>query len=383
MPWLVDHIMLPFVILSASYLGEAVEYLTARWRMPALDTIPVFRAVRPAGALGIVATAPRVRAESSVRISPRVRDCTLLGALMLFLVGWFFTVSRVSENPAGDIRFLLLMLPVVLIAVVILYALRYGWKRSISIAGLALAIPLAFFEMHLGWHLAFFGGDVPTDMLVYTQTSPDMPMMMNEINTLSKERTGGYELPIWYSSSTVWPMNWYLRDYMATGTAHFFGSSLQSPPADDAAIVMVGNEDFGPWEDQNLQNYERTDYVMRWWFPEEIYRAFTYSPPAPRPDYPGLWKPNALGKEVRPTWGDTLKKAWESIRALANPPQRTQVVAQGSGGGSVISEQVTPAPTSNLWRFIALREPPHTIESYNFHLYVRKDLVRELNGIRY
>ncbi|MHB8648271.1 MAG: hypothetical protein ACYDAR_21025, partial [Thermomicrobiales bacterium] len=249
-----------------------------------------------------------------------------------------------------------------------------------------------------GWHLAFFGGDMPTDMLVYTQTSPDIPMMMQEINTLSKERTGGYDLPIWYSSATVWPMNWYLRDYVATGAAHYLGSSLTAPPPDDAAIIMVANDDFGPWEDQNLTNYERTDYVMRWWFPEEIYRAFTYSPPAPRPDYPGLWKQGIVpqhvdpttGKivaaapgEVRPSWGDTLKKAWQSIRALADPPTTKRVYTTNAKGESVDVTTSTPAPASNFWRFVALREPPHTIDSYNFHLYVRKDLVREFNGIRY
>jgi hypothetical protein len=219
-------------------------------------------------------------------------------------------------------------------------------------------------------------------MLVYTQTAPDIPRMMGEIDTLSKERTGGYDLPIWYSSATVWPMNWYLRDYVNAGSAHFMGSALTAAPPDDAAIVMVANEDFGPWEDQYLQNYERTDYVMRWWFPEEIYRSFTYSPSAPRPDYPGLWK-TVDGKNVKPTWSDTVKKAWESIAALGRAPQTTPTTQFDAKGEPTVTQVTSPQPASNFWRFVALRQPPHTIESYNFHLYVRKDLVREFNGIRY
>lgn len=383
MPWLVMHIILPFTVLAASLLGEAVEYLTALWRANAPAVIPAFRAVRPAGALGIVATAPRLRAAGGLRVSPRAMDGTLLGAVVLFLTGWFFTVSRISDNPQGDIRLLLVAMPVILAAAFAVYGLRYGWKRSLAVAALAVALPLALFEVHAGWNLALSSGDTPTDMLVYTQTSPDIARMMREIDTLSQERTGGYNLPIWYSSSTVWPMNWYLRDYMATGAARFFGTSLQSPPPEDAAIVMVGNEDFGAWEEQNLQNYERTDYVMRWWFPEEIYRAFTYSPPAPRPDYPGLWKVDASGNEVKPTWGDTIAKAWSSIRALADGPQTTVTTKTGPNGEPVNAETTTPAPTTNLWRFAALRQPPRTIDSYNFRLYVRKDLVRQLNGIRY
>ena len=383
MPWLVMHIILPFTVLAASLLGEAIEYLTALWRAHAPDGIPAFRAVRPAGALGIVATAPRLRAAGGVRISGRVRDGALLGAVVLFLTGWFFTVTRVSDNPQGDIRLLLVAMPVILVAVFAAYGVRYGWKRSLAVAALAVALPLAVFEVHLGWNLSLASGDTPTDMLVYTQTSPDIARMMREINTLSQERTGGYNLPIWYSSATVWPMNWYLRDYMATGAARFFGTSLSSPPPEDAAIIMVGNEDFGAWEEQNLQNYERTDYVMRWWFPEELYRAFTYSPPAPRPDYPGLWKVDASGKEVKPTWGDTIAKAWSSIRALADGPQTTVTQKSGPNGEPVPATTTTPAPTTSLWRFVALRQPPRTIDSYNFRLYVRKDLVPQLNGIRY
>ena len=382
MPWLVCHIILPFTILTASLLGEAVEHLTAVWREREADTLPRF-AVRPAAALGLVATAPQSRVAGNVRVSRRLVDGAAIGLVALFLAGWFFTVSRITDNPEGDIRPLLVAMPVVLIAFFAVYALQAGIKRALSVAALAVALPVALFEVHLGWHLAFFSGDTPTDMLVYTQTAPDIPMMMGEINTLSQERTGGYNLPIWYSSSTVWPMNWYLRDYVAAGSAHFLGSSLATPPPDDVAIVMVANEDFGQWEDQNLQNYERTDYVMRWWFPEEIYRSFTYSPPAPRHDYPGLWKTDAAGKEVKPTWGDTLAKAWQSIRALADPPRTTRVYATNPQNLPRDVSTTSPEPASNIWRFIALRQPQHTIESYNFHLYVRKDLVREFNGIRY
>ncbi len=409
MPWLVCHIILPFTVLTASLLGEAVEYLTAVWRGFPVDrsneygwlrsTVDTFDAVvRPASGLGIIANARPIRVAGGVRISRRLLDGTVIGGVVLFLTGWFFAVSRISANPAGDIRLLLVAMPVIMVAFFAAYAIQVGPKRALAVAAIAVALPLALFEVHLGWHLAFFGGDVPTDMLVYTQTSPDIPQMMREINTLSKERTGGYEMPIWYSSATVWPMNWYLRDYVNTGAAHFLGSSLTAPPPDDAAIIMVANEDFGPWEEQNLQNYERTDYVMRWWFPEEIYRSFTYSPPAPRADYPGLWKqgivpqhtdpktgniiPSAPG-DVRPTWSDTLKKAWQSIAALGAAPHTTMTTQYNAKNEPVVVPTTSPQPASNFWRFVALREPPHTIESYNFHLYVRKDLVREFNGIRY
>jgi len=412
MPWLVCHLIVPFSVLVASVLGEAVEYLTARWREAAnqpdglvLALAPV-RSVRPAGAFGIVANPPVTLGTSGVRVSDRVRDLSVLSLAVLFVVSWFFSLNRVTENPRGDIRFLFLVGPLALIAGFTLYGLRNGARRAWSLAALAVALPLLLLELHLGWHLSYAGGDVPTDMLVYTQTAPDIARMQGEINILSRQTTGNdHGLVIMDSTSTVWPMNWYLRDYITAGNIRSFGGAaagqpqLTEPPKDDVALVMVGNDEFGAWEDQQLTNYQRTDYVMRWWFPEEFYRAFTYSPDSPRPDYPGLWTTGLIPEhidpttgqlvpaktgDVPPTWGDTIAKAISSIIALGSGSTTvTQATTLPNGEVGKPEEKVTPAPTSLLWRYFALREPPQTVGSFNFHLYVRNDLVPAFNGIRY
>lgn len=392
MPWLVMHIILPFTVLTASLLGEAIEHLTAFWREAAAEHRFTPRIVRPGAALGIVANPPRTRESATLRLAPRAADGCMIGGIALLVICWFFGLNRLTNNPQSDIRLLLLALPVGLLAITALYALQVGVKRAVSIAALAVALPLVLLELHLGWHLSFFGGDTPTDMLVYTQTSPDMPRMMGEINELSRQVTGRSDgLIIDDSASTIWPMNWYLRDYIAAGNVHTFGGQavgqpqMTAPPADNVAIVMVGNDDFGNWEDQYLTNYQRTDYVMRWWFPEEYYRAFAYSPDAPRPDYPGLWKVDpTTNKEVPATWSDTVKKAWSSITATGGVAQVTTEPTLGANGEpGPPTTKITPAPTTTLWRYFALREPPMTVGSFNFHLYVRNDLVPVFNGIRY
>lgn len=393
MPWLVLHLIVAFTVLVASVLGEAVEHLTAVWREGAEAASDfLLTPIRSVRALGIVANPPVMLPLGGVRVTSRARDLTALSVTMLGIVSWFFILNRVTENPRGDIRFLFVAGPLLLIAGFTLYALRFGAKRAWSLAALAVALPLALLELHLGWHLSFVSGDVPTDMLVYTQTAPDIARMQGEVNLLSRQITGNdHGLVVMDSTSTVWPMNWYLRNYIAANNVRTFGGlgagqpQMTAPPADDVAIVMVGNDEFGAWEDQQLSNYQRTDYVMRWWFPEEFYRSFTYSPDAPRPDYPGLWKPDAItGKDAPPTWGDTIIKAVSSIIVLGNGSTSiTQATTLANGEPGPPEEKVTAAPTSLLWRYFALREPPQTVGSFNFHLYVRNDLVPTFNGIRY
>ncbi len=70
-----------------------------------------------------------------------------------------------------------------------------------------------------------------------------------------------------------------------------------------------------------------------------------------------------LGKEVKPSWSDTLKKAWQSIRALGDRPVTVTSTQFDANGEPKPVPVRRPHPASNLWRFVALREPQHTIES--------------------
>jgi hypothetical protein len=187
-------------------------------------------------------------------------------------------------------------------------------------------------------------------MLVYTQTSPDVARMMNELDQLSYELTGGKDLEIWYDDKTSWPLQWYLRDYP---NKRYFGGSMTGPP-DDAAVVIVSNDRLGAVEDY-LSGYTRQEYVLRWWFPEnETYRNFAIAPELA----PGL-------------------SAWKS----ADQPHGPFDVI-----GSIfdsIGTQFTPEGQQRLFRLMMYRDLPGTIGQYNYNVYVRNDLLPFFNGIRY
>ena len=145
---------------------------------------------------------------------------------------------------------------------------------------------LLLFHVHAGWALAFQTGDVPKDLLIYVQSSPDVTRVSHELDEFSQLKTGGLGLSVLYDDNTSWPFQWYLRNYT---NKQYFGCTaganctLVDPPAEDVAVVLVGNDNLSahPELTSLLSNYQGTSYAMRWHFPEEVYRDFAIAPELP------------------------------------------------------------------------------------------------------
>ncbi|MDE3076396.1 MAG: NHL repeat-containing protein, partial [Chloroflexota bacterium] len=107
-----------------------------------------------------------------------------------------------------------------------------------------------------------------------------------------------------------WPFAWYLRDYKNMS----YVGTLNSPP-DQPVVITAADNDAA--DKSQLSNYVGNRYKLRWWFSE---------------DYRDL----------------TLPKAAQSI--------------------------TDPAMRKTLWNWLTLRETPSPPGSYDFDLWIRKDL---------
>ena len=243
------------------------------------------------------------------------------------------------------------MPPAVAVVVLLVAWGRRGPRRT-GMALLATTLGLlTLLQVHAGWRLAYLEGDVPRDMLVYTQTAPDVHRMTAELTRLSEQLTGGKDLEIWYDNNngTSWPMQWYLRDFP---NRNLYGGSLTTAP--DAPVVLVGDRNLNNI-DAVMDGYTRQEYVLRWWFPEDpIYRNFAIAPELP----PG-----------RSAWG-----------SRDNPSDLPAVLR--SVGGS-LAQLLTPEGQQRVYRLAMYRDLPARIDSTRYYLYVRDDLVDEFNAIRY
>lgn len=336
MPWMDIHLVLPLLLFTAALLGTAIERLIAEVR----------------------------RARGDIAAPSFVRSVWAVPSIMLALiVGWFLGAARLSNGGpgVGERGWWLLLLPLaLLVALGVGYGIKVGWGRAGRVALLGLTAAMLLFHVHAGWALAFQTGDVPKDMLIYVQTSPDVTRVMGELDEFSELKTGGKNLSIMYDDNTSWPFQWYLRNY---ANKQYFGCtagancSLADAPTDDVAVVLVGNENLTahPELTSLLSNYQGTAYAMRWHFPEqETYRVFAIAP------------------ELGPGWSAwTYQDQLHDARAVV---------------GSVLSSlttTLTPDGQARLFRLLAYRELGAPLGSYDFTVFVRKDLVPEYNTIRY
>jgi hypothetical protein len=278
------------------------------------------------------------------------------------LVGGFFATAHLASGDPNlnDYRgwYLLLIPWLVIAALAALLALVRGWRPAGRTALLALAAAMVFFQIHAGWALAFQNGDVPKDMLVYVQTSPDVTRFMDELDEFSELQTGGKDLPIIYDDSTSWPFQWYLRNY--THKTFFScstsGCTLAGAPDEGTAIVLVGNDNLAahPELTSQLSDFVGQPYEMRWNYPEEVYRVF------------------ALAPELDQSWN-----AWSTV----DPPYTLGKVA-GSVFASVTAS-FTPQGQANMFRILAYHDLRQPLGSYAFTVFVHKDLLPQFNAIRY
>lgn len=157
---------------------------------------------------------------------------------------------------------------------------RQGLLRWTAIAGVAL---LGVATVQSATRVSFANGDIPVELLVYTQTSPSLAKAVEEIDRLAVETGLGDQLPIMIDTTggLGWPFYWYLRDFKAveyrclgdSGSCGVSAEPLSStPPAGQVVVVHGDNEHVASSYLQ--QGYNAGARVpFRQWFPEVAYRG--------------------------------------------------------------------------------------------------------------
>ncbi len=312
MPWLNMQVAFPFTLLASAGLARLLT--SVQWR-------EVWRA---GGALlGVVVV------------------LFIFSAFMLIahLTGVMPPPSGPSANFQMGVRGVLLFL----IAAGLL-ALA-GWLAYRIMPGTAVKVVVATFAiLLLGYGtrsmmlVNYRHGDVPVEMLVYTQSAPDVPIVADMVKRLSRDETafdsrnaadvtGGNSLPIGLDQTDAieWPFDWYFRDMRQIQyfNEQQWQAGTPSNIAPNIAVLIVSE---ATNNNQNFQNfvkdkYVSQKYVLNWWFPEEAYK-----------------KNNEQGQFV----GD-IPTAWNWL--------------MGNG-----------------MKYLLYRNPGLPLGSRNFYLYVRNDL---------
>ncbi len=244
MPWLNVHIALPLIILAAKFAGDMLRSSDIRDDLPAVERIAPFAYAAVASALAILV---------------------------------FVLVGPVAPASIGGWA-------LVAVAAASVYWAYSGYSRrtALQVAMVAAIAALGVFTIRAG-ELAAWGhpdnpfvgqpgdvatrdyGEVPLELLVYTQTSGDIPVLRDRIAAYSREVSGkGFDQAIVVDGTDgfTWPWAWYLRDYPVS---YATVSDDYQPPAGAILLIEQSNA-----QNLRLPGYEPgIRYHHRRWFHEE------------------------------------------------------------------------------------------------------------------
>ncbi len=213
------------------------------------------------------------------------------GAILLWrgdrfarLLAWWGFGTFVALSAAGEKMPWLTFHIALPLAVLAAYALGRGIEAVrhrgnardlplvVAPAALVMALLLALAVRH-GALVAYAHPDTPIEPLIYTQTSPDIPVIARQLEAIATERGGKDKVTIVVdaSESMSWPWAWYLRDYKnATYVDHI---DTERVPQD--AILLVWDGTLSALSEIRGRYPTAEEYTHRWWFPEEGYRSWT------------------------------------------------------------------------------------------------------------
>ena len=234
MPWLLVNITLPFILLSAKLLADVVERID--WG----------------------------------RLFDNGGYFLIPGIPLFIIMLWNLAMYTAPESDALGVLFPVLI-AVVLIAMagagVYLYR-QVGRRNLLSVSLLGLTAVMLVLTVRAGVIASYRNGDTPIELIVYTQTSPDVLRVLDKVEEAVASRK---VVAIDGTSGFSWPWAWYLRDQQGIDYAPHIAASFNVTPSDDVIIVHSGSNTAA---ENNLSGmYSQGERIRhRWWFPEHLYR---------------------------------------------------------------------------------------------------------------
>lgn len=209
----------------------------------------------------------------------RAADGRTLAALGALAVGAAIVILLAIHLPGGGWPIRLAAVGVFVVAAIALLSRQRGWSAA-PVALCAVAIGgLLPSTVYTSISASFLRGDVPKDLLIYTQSSPDIPAIMRDIDRLAEASGQGKDLPVLVDAtdSFAWPWVWYLRDYKCVSypalSSGEIGTSNCRGRQQPFQVLLINQGNRSRVEDQLMQPGaavygEGQQYPHRWWFDE-------------------------------------------------------------------------------------------------------------------
>lgn len=241
MPWLLVNITLPLIVLAGKFLGDVVSSIDWR-KVASLEGLLV-----------------------------------VLGVPVFLAAIWLLALAGTGGDENGLLVAIVSVVAIALIAGTGVYvARRLGIGSVARIAAVPAVLVLLLLTVRASAMAAYDHGDVPVEMLVYTQTSPDIRTLAAEFRRADgfEGENAGISIDVDDTSGFTWPWAWYLRDsdrYHASYRGIDGETFADGSPTAEVLLVHSNNEgDVSPSIGGLYTEGQRIRH--RWWFPEHTYR---------------------------------------------------------------------------------------------------------------
>ncbi|MCL4543496.1 MAG: TIGR03663 family protein [Chloroflexi bacterium] len=185
-----------------------------------------------------------------------------LSAFDLFLV-WYAVLSLIVYSWAGEKMPWLILHPLLPLVLLAARAVETLWQQArtlpVVIAWIAIAVG-TIYMVHATVLLSYYDAADPREMLVYTQTSPDVLTAMHQIRLVGLRTDQGKSVPIMIDPQDWWPFVWYLRNYTSISSQVPTTSSVNVP------IIIVSDQNINRVAPLLHANYLEEHFKLRWWW---------------------------------------------------------------------------------------------------------------------
>jgi len=245
MPWLTVHFAVPMAILGGWFVGRLIALLDwQRIREHAglwiLGVFPLFLYF-----LGRVVATPPFASKRQADLQATVGWLVAL-ALLLFFAWWLFT----RWQHLGSSTF----------------------ARTLFLSVTAF---MTLWTVRVTWYFNYINYDYPIEQMVYAHGSPDVKLVMGQIEDISRRMYGDLSIVVPYDDDATWPLEWYLRNYP---NKRYYAASPSKETFKDAPVAIAGSKNVDKvenllkvaWRAQG--GYVKYRYRLIWW-PLESYKG--------------------------------------------------------------------------------------------------------------
>ena len=242
MPWLLAQLTIPFIFVAGHGLGILANYIDWRyvWRRRgwiAFALVP----------LALVA----------------------IYRLVFFQFYDNFDISNSRDLSQFFELWALIAFCGVGLLLLIQSGLSQGFRHVLSVVAVALVVLMFAFTMRASFNAVYKHGDIPKEMLVYTQTTQDLHQTAKEID-LARDlawNKSEFSVAIDTRDGFAWPWSWYLRNHEGVGYIDLEGEDVAVGDTRTIAVINARNHD--KIKESLPERFgEGRHMIHRWWFPE-------------------------------------------------------------------------------------------------------------------